>query len=572
VIQLVIVASAVFSAASAHAQPADRVAEAQTLKQQADALVKEGKRQDAIPLYKKAITLNINFWQAHDALGNLYFKEKMFLDAAMEYGEAMVINPAYTAGYYNMAYAYRKAGRYGDAVKNYEKYIKLKPDDTDAYFGAAESYKFLGEKDKAIENYQLYIQKEQRPSEQKWVEKAKAALAELQGNAPPAVVVAAPPAPVPAAGAGAAPGTAAASAPLSAQSSPAELEPKPPPAPASAQTAYPPPPWLPPPSSPAPAASAAVVPVPVPVLVPTGGAASSVSVSAAAPAAAPAPAPAPKPQPQAAPAQPAPAAAQPAPAAAQPSPPPAQPPAPAPAPAAVAAVPPAAAQPSGQQNDPLVDEGDAHFKAGSYHNAITTYRDAIVRNPVSVEAHYKLGVALAMTNRLDAAVSEWQIVLQLDPNNVGAKENIAKAQAKQSGAPVQSPPAPAASVQSGPGVEDLLQSAIQANNRGDYQAAVGFTDELFKRKQDHPQAYVVRGDAMLGLGQMDDAVRAYNSAMVFDPTLSAPLFGLAEAYRLLANRDKSVHYYKLFLQSQDSQKDKWRVERAQKMIQLMEGP
>jgi tetratricopeptide (TPR) repeat protein len=227
-----------------------------------------------------------------------------------------------------------------------------------------------------------------------------------------------------------------------------------------------------------------------------------------------------------------------------------------------------------QGEDPLVAEGDAHFKAGAYHNAITTYRDAISRNPNNPEAHYKLALALAITGRLDAAVAEWKIVVQLDPSNQGARDNIARAEARLYGTPAPvaaAPPPPTPPPKQGPDIDDLFLKAVQANNQGDYQTAANVIDELLRIKQDHAKAYVVRGDAMLGLGQMDEAVKSYNSAMVFDPGLSSPLFGLAESYRLLANREKSVHYYKLFLQSNDPGKDKWRADRAARMLEIMDG-
>jgi cytochrome c-type biogenesis protein CcmH/NrfG len=44
-----------------------------------------------------------------------------------------------------------------------------------------------------------------------------------------------------------------------------------------------------------------------------------------------------------------------------------------------------------------------------------------------VMAHYNLGMAYAMQGKFNSAVAEWQRVLQLDPHNTLAKNNLQKA-------------------------------------------------------------------------------------------------------------------------------------------------
>ena len=236
-------------------------------------------------------------------------------------------------------------------------------------------------------------------------------------------------------------------------------------------------------------------------------------------------------------------------------------------------------------NDPLVSEGDSHFKAGSYHNAIASYRDAIVRNPNSVEAHYKLGIAYAVTKRYDAAIVEWRRVLDFDPNNANARGNIAKAEAKMkqdaAAAPVAQPvaqPAPPVAAlpmqpqpQPAANINDLYQAALAANGKGDYNAALYYANEILKQKQDFARAHIVKGFAFMGQGQSDQSLKSFNDAMVFDPQLAAPLFGMAEAYWLMANREKALHYYKLFMKSSGPDKENWMIGRADQKIKLIEG-
>lgn len=235
-------------------------------------------------------------------------------------------------------------------------------------------------------------------------------------------------------------------------------------------------------------------------------------------------------------------------------------------------------------NDPayeIVKEADGHLANGNYRLAISTYRDALIKNPNSIQAHYNLGIALAKIDRLEQAIAEWEKVLQLDPNNAGAKENINRAQAKLSGkstAPANQA-APAVAQQTQPPkqetqlspIDDLLAKANKANSTGDYATAIKYIDELMVIKKDVAEAYVIKGDALLGMAKYLDAINEYKKSLAINPQLANPLFGMAESYRLLAKTDMAIQYYKLFLNSTAQDKAKWRIERASKMLKALES-
>ena len=48
-------------------------------------------------------------------------------------------------------------------------------------------------------------------------------------------------------------------------------------------------------------------------------------------------------------------------------------------------------------------------------------------DPADLEAYNNLGVAHAMQGEIERAVGLWEKVLEMDPNNQKAKDNIAKA-------------------------------------------------------------------------------------------------------------------------------------------------
>ncbi|MCX7944160.1 MAG: tetratricopeptide repeat protein [Deltaproteobacteria bacterium] len=236
-------------------------------------------------------------------------------------------------------------------------------------------------------------------------------------------------------------------------------------------------------------------------------------------------------------------------------------------------------------NDPAIEiirEADGHLANGNYRLAISTYRDALIKNPNSIQARYNLGIALAKVERYEQAIAEWEKVLQLDPSNVGAQENINRARAKMAGLTTTSaqarPPSP--QQQSQPvqnqqsqlsPIEDLLAKANKANSSGDYVAAIKYIDELLTMRKDVAEAYVVKGDALLGMAKYLEAINEYKKALALNPQLANPLFGMAESYRLLAKTDMAIQYYKLFLNSPAQDKAKWRIERATKMLKALES-
>ncbi len=487
--------------------------DADSLRMQGDEAYKAKDFDKAIELYRASLKINGKNWQVHEALGNAYFKAKRYTDAAASYAEALGYNPQLLSAYYNIGYSYMKAGLFNEAIKYLEKYVSVKGDDPDGFYRLAESYYSVAEKENAIKNYEKFLSMANKDVSQKKIDDAKAKLTELKGK--------------------------------SGDSAPA-VAPVVAPAPQIATQ----------PSAPSSGTAPVIAPVVAPV-VPSVPSASAVSVS--------------------------PSASQPAASQVQTpvSPSPAQP---------VKPQQPAAAAPdtmmkSSLANDPAIEiikEADGHLANGNYRLAISTYRDALIKNPNSIQAHYNLGIALAKVERYEQAISEWEKVLQLDPSNAGAQENINRAKAKMAGASVPATqPAPvAASQPSQPAqpqtqqlspVDDLLAKANKANSSGDYASAIKYIDELMVIKKDVAEAYVVKGDALLGMAKYLDAINEYKKALALNPQLANPLFGMAESYRLLAKTDMAIQYYKLFLNSPNPDKAKWRIERASKMLKSLEA-
>jgi cytochrome c-type biogenesis protein CcmH/NrfG len=70
---------------------------------------------------------------------------------------------------------------------------------------------------------------------------------------------------------------------------------------------------------------------------------------------------------------------------------------------------------------------------------IQEYRAALRFNPNHAEAHNNLGVALAMTGRLDEAIVALSRAARLAPDNPDYASNLARARAAATSPPVETP-------------------------------------------------------------------------------------------------------------------------------------
>jgi tetratricopeptide (TPR) repeat protein len=162
------------TAATVHAGPD----EARAFKAQGDGLVQRGKAAEAIAAYESAIKADPEWLTAYDALAASLFAEGRYDDVVKKLKPVVDKHADYANGLYSLGYAYRKTGKNAESVAVYNQYLKLRPDDPEAYYGLGRAQAALGKKEEAMAALDKYVGMEKRPSEKRWVEKAKADLAE----------------------------------------------------------------------------------------------------------------------------------------------------------------------------------------------------------------------------------------------------------------------------------------------------------------------------------------------------------------------------------------------------------
>lgn len=196
------------------AQPS---APAEAAFQRGEKALAANKLDEAAAAYRKALEATPNWAPAINGLGSVLFKKGQSVEAIALFKSATEADPDFKLAWFNLGYAARKSGDFATAARAYERYTQLDSNDPDGFYGLGESYRQLGQPAKAITAYETYISREKRPSEQKWVEKAREQMTALRAQTapPPAAPAAATPAPVAAPATGApAVGPAVAQAPL----------------------------------------------------------------------------------------------------------------------------------------------------------------------------------------------------------------------------------------------------------------------------------------------------------------------------------------------------------------------
>jgi tetratricopeptide (TPR) repeat protein len=162
-----------------HGAPADDVNE--DLQRAATALALN-RLEDAAAAYQAALKKVPDSIPAHNGLGIALFRAGKRAEGISEFKAAIAADPKGAVAHLNLAFGSRKMADYGTAVAEYEAYIAIAPQDPDGYYGLGETRRLQGEPVHALEALRKYVEVEKRPSEVRWVERAKAAIPGLESE------------------------------------------------------------------------------------------------------------------------------------------------------------------------------------------------------------------------------------------------------------------------------------------------------------------------------------------------------------------------------------------------------
>ncbi len=117
------------------------------------ALQKQGRADEAISEYFKALQAEPDYVDAHNNLGFVLEQQGGMEEAIKQYSEAIRINPRYVKAYSNLGRALQKVGRIDEAIKQYSVALQLEPEYVEAHNNLGAALEKQGRLEEAIKRY-----------------------------------------------------------------------------------------------------------------------------------------------------------------------------------------------------------------------------------------------------------------------------------------------------------------------------------------------------------------------------------------------------------------------------------
>ena len=157
---------------------------------------------------------------------------------------------------------------------------------------------------------------------------------------------------------------------------------------------------------------------------------------------------------------------------------------------------------------PLIEfyQGQTAMQSGNYNAAIVHFNKAIAMNPNDALTHGALGYALAGMERYDDAIREYRRALEIEPGMSWVEVNMA--------------------------------ASYLATGHAD--TAVSLFRKNTNRTQWEAEDFRYFGEALMEIGELNEAVRALQRSIQLDPKDARPHRLLAQAYHKMGRHDDAI--------------------------------
>ncbi|MBP5973990.1 tetratricopeptide repeat protein, partial [Brasilonema sp. CT11] len=122
------------------------------------ALYNQGKLDEAIASYRKALQIDPNYATAHNNLGYALKNQGKLDEAIASYRQALQIDPNYAAAHNNLGNALSDQGKLEDAIASYRKALQIDPNYATAHNNLANALYDQGKLEEAIASYRKALQ------------------------------------------------------------------------------------------------------------------------------------------------------------------------------------------------------------------------------------------------------------------------------------------------------------------------------------------------------------------------------------------------------------------------------
>ena len=117
------------------------------------ALQAQGKLDEAVVSYRRALSFKPGFAEAHSNLGNALHAFGRLREAVESYHKALSFRPDLAEGHYNLGIALLAQGKPDEAVASFHKAISFRPDDAEAHNDLGNALRTQGKLDAAVASY-----------------------------------------------------------------------------------------------------------------------------------------------------------------------------------------------------------------------------------------------------------------------------------------------------------------------------------------------------------------------------------------------------------------------------------
>jgi predicted O-linked N-acetylglucosamine transferase (SPINDLY family) len=157
------------SRVSRSSRPEDRSAESPAaLLDAGNALKDEGRLDEAVASYRKALSIDPGFSGAYVNLGNVLHVQGKTAEAITSYQKALAIDPNFLEAHFNLANTYRDQNELNDAVTHYERSVAIRPDFPDAYYALGHVFRHQGRHKDSLACYQKALALDPEYVEARW--------------------------------------------------------------------------------------------------------------------------------------------------------------------------------------------------------------------------------------------------------------------------------------------------------------------------------------------------------------------------------------------------------------------
>jgi tetratricopeptide (TPR) repeat protein len=118
----------------------------------------QGRLQEAIGQYERALQLNPDYGEAHGKLGNVLLREGKLQEAISHYEQALRINPGYLEAHNNLGSALVRVGKVEEAISQWEQALRIKPDYAEAQYNLGNALLQVGKVQEAISHFKQALQ------------------------------------------------------------------------------------------------------------------------------------------------------------------------------------------------------------------------------------------------------------------------------------------------------------------------------------------------------------------------------------------------------------------------------